>query len=193
MRVVDGDSFFLGNDEVRLFGIDAPEGRQTCRVNGKTWRCGQAAAESLSMLVAGRPINCHWQETDDYGRALATCFRADVNINAMLVEIGMALAYRRYSDAYSGQEATARAAERGLWDSEFETPWDWRRREAREQQVTTGDCVVKGNVNRAGRRVYHLRGWRDYHRVRINPAEGDRCFDTETAAVAAGFSPGPRD
>ena len=29
-RLVDGDSFHLGSDEVRLVGIDAPEGRQAC-------------------------------------------------------------------------------------------------------------------------------------------------------------------
>ena len=30
VRVVDGDSLFLGNKEVRLSGIDAPEYKQTC-------------------------------------------------------------------------------------------------------------------------------------------------------------------
>lgn len=191
-RVIDGDSLAIGDTEMRLHGIDAPEGHQTCEVDGRTWRCGQAAAETLSMLVANRAISCRWRERDDYGRALATCYRDDMNINAMMVEVGMALAYRRYSSRYAAQEDTARSTRRGLWDAAFEAPWDWRRRQA-AQQAHDDDCAVKGNVNRNGNRIYHLRGWRDYARVRLRPDEGDRCFGSESEARAAGFRPGPRD
>ena len=42
----DGDSLMVGDTEVRLFGIDAPEWDQSCQKNGTDWSCGAAAADS---------------------------------------------------------------------------------------------------------------------------------------------------
>ena len=39
----------------------------------------------------------------------------------------LALAYRRYSTDYVGQEQAAREAKRGLWLGEFVKPWQWRK------------------------------------------------------------------
>ena len=36
--VIDGDSFKIGSAEIRLFGADAPEGRQSCTRSGDDWR-----------------------------------------------------------------------------------------------------------------------------------------------------------
>ena len=47
VRVVDGDSLHVGTTEVRLFGVDAFEGRQVCVRDGNPWRCGEAAANQL--------------------------------------------------------------------------------------------------------------------------------------------------
>lgn len=125
-RLVDGDSFFLGPDEVRLVGIDAPEGRQTCtRPDGRTWRCGEDARRELERLVAGGPIRCDVHDRDQHGRLLATC-RSDqgVDLNARMVEQGFAVAF----GAHEREEAEARAHKRGVWNSTFERPQDWRRR-----------------------------------------------------------------
>ena len=40
-RIVDGDTIHIGKAKVRLHGIDAPEGKQTCAADGKEWPCGQ--------------------------------------------------------------------------------------------------------------------------------------------------------
>jgi len=36
-RVVDGDTLVIGTQRIRLFGIDAPESRQTCRASSGDW------------------------------------------------------------------------------------------------------------------------------------------------------------
>lgn len=123
-RLVDGDSFFLGSLEVRLQGIDAPEGRQTCRREGQDWRCGEAARRELQRQTGGRAIRCDVHSKDQHGRLLATCTSASgQNLNREMVASGFAVAF----GSYEREEATARAEKRGLWASEFERPKDWRR------------------------------------------------------------------
>jgi len=41
--VVDGDSLTLTGTSIRLFGIDAPEGSQTCQRKDALWSCGDDA------------------------------------------------------------------------------------------------------------------------------------------------------
>jgi endonuclease YncB( thermonuclease family) len=125
---VDGDSFFIGQTEVRMQGIDAPEGRQTCTRDGRDWRCGEDAKRTLQRLIAGQPIRCDIHSTDQHGRRLATCYTSSgTNLNASMVSEGFAFAF----GSYQNEERQAKAAKRGLWNSEFERPQDWRRRNNR--------------------------------------------------------------
>ena len=183
-RVIDGDSLVIGATEMRLDGIDAPEGRQDCERDGGRWPCGEVSAMGLRALVSAGPTRCTGDVRDDYGRLVARCRTEDgTDINRRMVELGHAVAYRRYSQRYVDAENSARAARRGIWAGRFEMPWDWRRRQA----TAADDCVVKGNVNRAGERIYHTTESPAYRRLRINREQGDRCFATEAEARAAGF------
>ncbi len=124
-RLVDGDSLFIGSTELRMQGIDAPEGRQTCTREGREWACGEDARRNLQRLIGGQQIRCEVHSTDRHGRGLATCFSAaGDNLNARMVEEGFAVAF----GAYQREEASARTARRGLWASQFDRPQDWRRR-----------------------------------------------------------------
>lgn len=187
-EAIDGDSLTLAGEELRLHGIDAPEWHQSCTRDGRENACGVAARDALTALLAVGPVTCHWEERDAYGRALATCLRGAENLNAALVAQGHALAYRRYSTAYVAEEDAARRARRGLWAGNFEAPAAWRARERRETPAAgSAGCPVKGNVNRAGERIYHEHGTPGWRQVRIRPAQGDRCFDDAAQARAAGF------
>jgi endonuclease YncB( thermonuclease family) len=39
--VTDGDTLKMGSERVRLFGIDAPEGKQSCERDGVSWLAKQ--------------------------------------------------------------------------------------------------------------------------------------------------------
>lgn len=58
--MVDGDSLRMGVTKIRLQGIDAPECDQVCHLGTplKRYRCGLAAKDALTTLIAGRSIDC---------------------------------------------------------------------------------------------------------------------------------------
>ena len=49
---VDGDTLKIGGQTIRLYGIDAPELKQTCG----NWPAGELAQEALALMMIGRQI-----------------------------------------------------------------------------------------------------------------------------------------
>ena len=118
----DGDSFWIGDKEIRLFGIDAFEASQICETGEQRYDCVSASIATLRELT--RQGVSH--SFDQYDRLLAVCFADGEDINAAMVERGHALAYRRYSRDYVGEERKAKAAKAGAGAGEFQAPWDYR-------------------------------------------------------------------
>lgn len=192
--VVDGDTLDVRGTRIRLHGIDAPESAQLCQDRaGKDYRCGQAAALALADRIGEATVSCEPRDVDRYGRTVAVCRRGGEDLNGWLVGQGHAVAYRRYSLDYVGQEATAKAARLGIWAGTFDEPSAWRKskREAgaasRPAEVPADGCAIKGNISRKGERIYHLPGGRDYAKVVISAKTGERMFCTEDEARAAGW------
>ena len=129
--VIDGDTLSAaGTDRLRLHGIDAPEADQICRRDGRTYACGVRAREAMVAIIGSGALSCEGLGADRYGRRIVRCRNAQgADIAAALVRQGWALAFRRFSDDYAGQEAAARAARQGLWAGSFDAPWDWRARQ----------------------------------------------------------------
>ena len=108
------DTIEIHGERVRLFGADAPEGRQICTLDGEPYRCGQRAALALADHLGQRTVRCEGNTRDRYGRAVATCHVGDQDLNAWMVAQGWALAFRRYSTRYVTEEDAARAKRRGF-------------------------------------------------------------------------------
>ncbi len=206
--MIDGDTIALGSRRIRLQGIDAPETDQVCLdAQGERWTCGIAARERLSEHIAGRPITCASNGEDRYGRTLATCSADGENLNAWMVREGLALAYVQYSREYVADQTVARDQLKGLWAGAFIAPWDWRHRDkgtsilgAVRVPVTaqakllapvssatapSPECIIKGNVNLQGERIYHLPGDVSYATIK----DPQRWFCSEDDARAAGWRP----
>jgi len=192
-RVVDGDTFSVGPERVRLWGVDAPEGRQVCQnAQGEGYACGDVARDQLVGLIGGRAVCCEVRDRDPYGRAVARCLAGSTDLGEAMVRAGWAVDYVQFSrGAYASAEVEARRAQRGLWAGRFETPSTWRA-EAREARPSPAappqsGCVIKGNVNAAGRRIFHVPGQEDYAATRIDTARGERWFCSASEALAAGW------
>ena len=131
-HVVDGDSLEINNISIRLFGVDAPEGRQYCQTKaGEDWPCGRQASAALRRFINNRSVTCIRQDTDKYGRMIALCEVDNVDLNGWLTANGHALAYRKFTRDYVDEEQSAKAAKRGIWRGDFTPPWQWRRENRR--------------------------------------------------------------
>ncbi len=71
--VIDGDTIEVHGQRIRFHGINAPESRQLCRLDGKPWQCGKDAANALARKIARRPVMCEDLGRDRYKRIIARC------------------------------------------------------------------------------------------------------------------------
>jgi endonuclease YncB( thermonuclease family) len=125
--IIDADTIEIGGKRIRLYGIDAPEARQTCVLGGKSWLCGRTSTEALRQFLLSDMATCQVKDIDRYSRFVALCRVRETDISKWLVGEGLAVAYARYSRDYVPDETAARIARKGIWQSEFDMPWDWRR------------------------------------------------------------------
>ena len=197
--VIDGDSIEIQGTQIRLYGIDAPEGAQTCLREGVPTRCGQHAAKALADKIASHTVTCEPKDRDRYNRIVAVCRAEGEDLNAWMVAEGWALAYRQYSTDYIAEEERAKKSKRGIWVGEFIPPWEWRSQTPRAlppsfrtappsgtpstnaptEGARSGQCDIKGNISQSGERIYHVPGGKFYNQTIINPAQGERLFCSE--------------
>lgn len=191
VAVLDGDSMRILRDgrevEVRLHGVDAPEGGQAF---------GEASREFLSTLVRGRLVSVDVRDVDQYGRLVARVSVGGVDVGLDVIRTGHGWHYTRYSGdaAYAQAERQSRQSQRGLWaDAAPIAPWDFRDEHGRRpggsaarggpagepQRAVTGP--FHGNVKS---RVFHAPGCEHYRCEACTAG-----FATAEAAIAAGYRP----
>jgi len=121
--VVDGDTIKIGEESIRIIGIDAPDDDFP---QGKT-----AARSFLVELLDGRTVKCRprfsaqplaahkikSQPMQSFGRANMSCSIDDrYDVGRSMVEAGYAVDYSRYSgQAYRSFATSAQSKQRGLW------------------------------------------------------------------------------
>lgn len=138
-RVIDGDTIVVGEDKVRLIGIDAPEigwvdppagraGRGSVDRRGN--ECfAEEAKEKLKELVEGKEIKLEKDvsEKDKYDRLLRYVYLGEENINEILVREGFAkLATYPPDMKYYGKikeaQRVAKENRAGLWSYCMDSP-----------------------------------------------------------------------
>jgi endonuclease YncB( thermonuclease family) len=189
-RVIDGDTLRVGETVIRLADVDAPELSQTCDGGPVPLRhCGTYVADALKERIGDREVQCTVRELDQYDRRISTCEVGGENLSRWLVSEGLGPANRPFSDRLVPEEEAARAAGRGLWQTTFEMPWEYRahRWEVAAQEAPEG-CPIKGNINRDGERIYYTPwGSQYYDKTKISLDKGERWFCSEREALDAGW------
>lgn len=122
--VYDGDTIKVGEETVRLLGVDAPE--VAWKKYGKKGECyGLEAKAYLEKRVLGKKVQlksdpkADWQ--DKYGRTLAYVSLRGKLVNQELIRQGYAQVLRYFPfskrQAFLRQQEKAIAERRGLWKS----------------------------------------------------------------------------
>lgn len=106
-RVIDGDTIVADDIKIRLWGIDAPEKKSDYYFASKLL---------LESLLDGGKLTCKLIEKDRYERHVMHCLIDGIDVGSMMVHMGMAKDYSKYSgDYYQLEQNEARAKERGIW------------------------------------------------------------------------------
>ena len=128
LKVVDGDTIHLDGKKIRFTGIDTPELKQTCILNGIENLCGVTAKQILINKIGNNNVKCINEGRDQYKRTLAECFVNNESLSSYLVRSGYAFAYRKYSKKFIIDENYAKVNQLGMWSMKFEYPWDYRKK-----------------------------------------------------------------
>ena len=128
IQITDGDTIKIDGEKIRFSGIDAPELKQTCLKNNVIIFCGLEAKNLLIKIIDNNDVICVYEGKDQYRRTLAECFLGDLSLSSYLVRNGHAFAYRKYSKKFIQDEEFAKENKNGLWSTEFEYPWLWRKK-----------------------------------------------------------------
>lgn len=115
-RAFAAEVIILRGAKIRLAGVVAPaEG--SCVDSHSGLSCPERAKQALNELLRGQSITCRLERKVGHGSFLGTCNVAGIgDLGARLVQAGWATAGPGGgAPRYSGQEAEARAAKRGLW------------------------------------------------------------------------------
>ena len=139
-------------------------------------------------MLGHAQVECTLFGKDGFGRYLGVCVAAGVEINSAMVQRGWALAFTKYSERYSSDQHMAENARVGLWAGTFEKPWEWRLGQTQAIQTQNkGGCVIKGNIDGRGQRIYHLPFQHFYPRTKVDEERGEKWFCTEGDALQAGW------
>ena len=135
-KIVDGDTIWMGIHQLRLYGIDAVEPKQDCRLAGVKVACHEQTVAQLESWVKQPEFSCtgfrekNGEPWMSYNRYNAVCFLNGEELNASLVKSGWAFASNKSAgDYYRPIELEAMSKKRGLHAMKLDKPWVWRKKD----------------------------------------------------------------
>lgn len=137
--IVDGDTLRIGGDELRLWGVDAPERNQICLMDGRPMSCGLRAAEELRGMIGRASIRCIFKDwnparlAEHKDRAVVQCMVHGIDLGDWLTSRGLATPF--FNPAYLNVGLRACESRMGFYAGAFTEPSQWRR---------TGDAAAHG-------------------------------------------------
>ena len=140
-KILGGDKIIVNGMPVRLYGIAAPVLGQSCTdAHNRGYDCGYIAARKLQEIIGSDPVSCKIMNKNNQGDLMAACSVASFDIGAVMVEAGCAIALPQITPIYVPYEQKARTAKEGLWEGQFQAPWEWQ---AQQKQIQERASKIK--------------------------------------------------
>lgn len=174
-RVIDGDSFIIGEGElagreIRLNNINAPE------LNN----CGGPESKAyLESLIGGKSLRLEAIVKDKFNRPLAIAYLGNTLINEQIVKNG-------WANFVSGASSVADLVKAASDQAKLDKVGIFGSLCLQTQNPDNPKCSIKGN-NREGKKTYFFPGCLNYSNTDLNLNEGDQWFCIEAEAQKAGF------
>jgi micrococcal nuclease len=195
LEVIDGDTIRAkvnGKEEkIRFLLIDTPEINHS-KIDESQPFALDAKKFTKQMLQNGKvEIELDVNERDKYGRILAYVYVNDQSVQEELLKRGLArVAYifppnTKYVDRFQQIQKEAQAKEAGIWSIENyvqEYGFNPKYNQFEGKGNIEKDCVIKGNINSKGEKIYHVPKSANYESTKP-----EKCFHSEEEAIAAGF------
>lgn len=177
-RIIDGDTIEITRQttkRIRYIGMDTPEKDECFYTQSK-----EANKELVDKKEVG--LEKDVQEIDKYGRTLAYVFVDGKMVNEELVRQGFARVATfppnvKYVDKFLAAQKTAQENNLGLWSKDACT----------NVLSAQSGCLIKGNINSKGEKIYHIPGQKYYEKTKIEETKGERLFCTEKEAENNGW------
>ena len=130
-QVIDGGTLRVGERQVSLYGIAAPEADQTCAdAQDQTYACGRDAARALADHIGAAALTCQPRGAAAGGVIVALCRIGDEDLGAWMVGRGLAVPDRAVAPDYVAAADRAWGRRLGLWSGVFQDPTERRGRRA---------------------------------------------------------------
>lgn len=203
VSVVDGDTIKVSINghvsTVRMIGVDTPE---TVHPSKPVGYFGPEASNYTKENLTGKTVYLQRDvsDTDQYGRLLRYVWTSSPNtnepstseikswmFNAVLAINGYARPSTFPPDVkYAGLFAElSRPAQEGYWGVWGEPVYEPEPAPVPSPAPQQG--LIKGNISSSGEKIYHVPGGAYYAKTEIDTSKGERWFNTEQEAIAAGW------
>lgn len=118
-RAFAADIVIVRGAKIRLAGYRLPAADEVCVQDQAAVPCVEAALEGLRGLLEGGPVTCVLEKKVGHGSYQGSCRFADgADLGEALVQRGLVRAAGSGDGRYAAAEAVARAARRGVWQTD---------------------------------------------------------------------------
>jgi micrococcal nuclease len=211
-HVSDGDTITVKDSKgesfkVRYIGMDTPE---SVKPNTPVQCFALKASDYNKSLVNGKKVKMEKdvEDKDRYDRLLRYIYidadndgKYDEMVNDKLVKEGYAKVATfppniKYVEKFLASQKSAQENNLGLWKdcnqtistvTPTMTLMPTTNISITAAVLGNNDCKIKGNINSAGEKIYHMPGQRYYDTTIVEENKGEKYFCDENQAISEGF------
>lgn len=202
LKVVDGDTIDVDingkTERVRMIGLNTPETVDP----RKTVECfGKEASAKAKELLANQQVklraDASQTDQDKYGRLLRYIWRDDgLFFNLEMIKQGYGYEYTydlpyAYQAEFKEAQKYAEQNKLGLWAdnvcADFSAADKPESLNSPDAPAPNPQCLIKGNINSKGEKIYHLQNCGSYVKTAIDENAGEKWFCSEKEATQAGW------